>query len=212
MADVFAHRGASAYAPEHTLDAYDLALAQGADGLELDVRATADGTLVVVHDATLARMHGDPRPVDAVALDDVPSLLTLDAVVARYRDRTRLLVELKDPRPEWAPVVVGALAGCDAIVQSFDHFALRRLAGAVPVAPLLHLAQRRLPRWASGIGVRHAAIDAALVARASAAGLRVRAWTVNEPRELESLLALGVDVITDVPDVAVAARAVAVAA
>src|SRR5688500_16212546 len=52
---VIAHRGASPYAQEHTYAAYDLALAHGADALELDLRATADGEPVVVHDATLRR-------------------------------------------------------------------------------------------------------------------------------------------------------------
>src|SRR5947209_4904443 len=58
---VIAHRGASAYAREHSLAAYDLAIEQGADALELDVRATADGGLVVLHDRTLRRTARDPR-------------------------------------------------------------------------------------------------------------------------------------------------------
>lgn len=60
---VIAHRGASAYAAEHTFAAYDLAIAQGADMLELEVRATADGQLVVLHDRTLLRTAADPRPI-----------------------------------------------------------------------------------------------------------------------------------------------------
>jgi glycerophosphoryl diester phosphodiesterase len=50
-----AHRGASAYAPEHTLAAYDLAIAQGADFIEPDLQITRDGILVAVHDLTLER-------------------------------------------------------------------------------------------------------------------------------------------------------------
>ena len=52
---VIAHRGASAYAPEHTIAAYDLAIDMGADYIEQDVQMTADGVLVVLHDASLAR-------------------------------------------------------------------------------------------------------------------------------------------------------------
>lgn len=55
---VFAHRGASAEAPEHTRAAFGLAVEQGADGLEADVRRTADGVLVCVHDRTLRRTTG----------------------------------------------------------------------------------------------------------------------------------------------------------
>ncbi len=52
---IFAHRGASAHAPENTLAAFELALQQGADGIELDVKLTADGHVVVFHDARLER-------------------------------------------------------------------------------------------------------------------------------------------------------------
>ncbi|MCX5306680.1 glycerophosphodiester phosphodiesterase family protein [Streptomyces sp. NBC_00160] len=52
---VYAHRGASAYAPENTLDAIDLAMQMGFDWVENDVQRTKDGVLVVIHDDTLAR-------------------------------------------------------------------------------------------------------------------------------------------------------------
>src|SRR3712207_255467 len=107
---IIAHRGASAYAPEHTFAAYDLALDQGADVLELDVRSTADGELVVVHDATLRRTCGDPRRVDSLGRRDLAALgelrpLTLDAVLDRYGAQTRFLLDLKDPRPAWERAV-----------------------------------------------------------------------------------------------------------
>ena len=50
---IWAHRGASAYAPENTLEAIELALRMGADGIELDVHRTRDGKLVVIHDLSL---------------------------------------------------------------------------------------------------------------------------------------------------------------
>jgi glycerophosphoryl diester phosphodiesterase len=50
---VFGHRGASAYAPMNTLPAFSLALAQGAAGVELDVRLTSDGEMMILHDATV---------------------------------------------------------------------------------------------------------------------------------------------------------------
>jgi glycerophosphoryl diester phosphodiesterase len=59
-ATVIAHRGASAYAPEHTFAAYDLALDQGADYIEQDLQMTADGVLVVLHDDTLDRTARGP--------------------------------------------------------------------------------------------------------------------------------------------------------
>jgi glycerophosphoryl diester phosphodiesterase len=54
------HRGASGYAPEHTIPAYDLALKQGADYIEIDLQMTADGVLVALHDDTLDRTARGP--------------------------------------------------------------------------------------------------------------------------------------------------------
>jgi glycerophosphoryl diester phosphodiesterase len=65
---IIAHRGASAEAPENTLAAFELAVAQGADALELDVRLTADGAPVVCHDATLDRTTDAAGPLAARTL------------------------------------------------------------------------------------------------------------------------------------------------
>lgn len=56
MQRIFAHRGASAYAPENTLEAFELAVQMGADGVELDIHMTKDGELVVAHDETISRV------------------------------------------------------------------------------------------------------------------------------------------------------------
>lgn len=73
---IFAHRGASAHAPENTLAAFELALAQGADGIELDVKLSADGHAVVIHDATVDRTTDGHGRVRDMSLAD---LRTLDA-------------------------------------------------------------------------------------------------------------------------------------
>jgi len=223
VATVIAHRGASAYRPEHTLDAYDCALAMGADRLELDVRSAADGTLVVLHDPTLARTAGDPRAVagltraDLLALEPGRRPLLLDEVLARYGRGTEYLVEVKDPRPGDAGLVLAALGRHDvggrAWVQSFDRaglLELHRLAPRVPLALLYREAwtpdavRRDLPEvtgWARAVTPAVASVDALLVLAAHAAGLTVHAYTVNREAEMDRLLALGVDgLITDVPD------------
>ena len=68
---VVAHRGSSADAPEHTLDAYLRALADGADALECDVRLTADGHLVCVHDRTIDRTSDGRGVVSVMTLDQL---------------------------------------------------------------------------------------------------------------------------------------------
>jgi glycerophosphoryl diester phosphodiesterase len=222
-AAVIAHRGASAYRPEHTLAAYDCALAMGADRLELDVRAARDGTLVVLHDPTLARTAADPRPVRALDREDLAALgparrpPVLGEVLARYGRRTSYLVELKDPAPGDAGLLLAELGRHDVrgrvMVQSFDRdglLELHALDPALPLAPLFREAWtpeqlvRELggvARWATAIAPAAVSVDAALVLAAHRGGLTVQAYTVNEDAEMGRLLALGVDgLITDVPD------------
>ena len=231
---VIAHRGASAYAPENSFAAFDLALAQGADALELDIRSTSDGRLVVLHDTRLLRTAGDPRPVARLRAEQLMSIdaavrpPTLDAVLDRYGNTTRWLLELKDPTPRSERSLAAALAahGLEraAVVQGFDAAALRRLRSAAPalvVAPLFRRSPttrrlRAVATFAAAVGVRHGAVDMALLLRAQSCGLAVRAWTANAVADIERLVAVGVaGVVTDVPDVAravVDARAVASAA
>jgi len=79
---VIGHRGASADAPENTIAAFELALEQGADGIELDVHLTADGQPVVIHDFTLERTTDGVGPVSGRR---VRELKRLDA--GGWRDR-----------------------------------------------------------------------------------------------------------------------------
>jgi glycerophosphoryl diester phosphodiesterase len=117
---VVAHRGASASRPEHTLAAYDLALREGADGLECDVRLTRDGHLVCVHDRRLDRTSSGAGLVSTMTLAELSQLeygawhgswradgthgdtglLTLDALVGLVLDWKRpvkIFVETKHP-------------------------------------------------------------------------------------------------------------------
>ncbi len=71
---VFAHRGASAYAPENTLEAFRLAYRQGADGIELDAKLSADGEVVVIHDAGVERTTDGNGRVASLELSQLRSL------------------------------------------------------------------------------------------------------------------------------------------
>ena len=145
---VIGHRGAAGEAPEDTLPGFELALAQGADALELDVRVTADGVPVVLHDATLDRTTDRPGPVtrlplEAVRQADAGHRFTPDGHTFPWRGRgvsvptlaevldtlpgTPLLLELKTPAA--APGVRqlleerGAIDRC--VVASFHRAALK---------------------------------------------------------------------------------------
>ena len=171
--------------------------------LELDVRLALRDELVCVH---------DPLPDRKIARLDPPRLET---VLARYGVRTRYLVDLKEPTPEWEARVVEALErfglGRRAMVQSFELAALARLHEHAPWLALAALYRRAdsavltvdaIPGWARAVGVHHPRVDAAFVAAAHARELAVHPWTVDDRPEARRLVALGVDgVITNVPDV-----------
>lgn len=74
MALIYAHRGASAYAPENTLEAYRMALDMGADGVELDVHLSKDGELVVIHDIGLERTTGVQGRVCDFTLEELKKM------------------------------------------------------------------------------------------------------------------------------------------
>ena len=74
---IFAHRGASGYAPENTLEAFALAITQGADGIELDVQLTKDGIPVVIHDETIDRVTEKTGFVKDYTLKELKELTVL---------------------------------------------------------------------------------------------------------------------------------------
>jgi glycerophosphoryl diester phosphodiesterase len=82
---IFAHRGASAHAPENTLAAFELALAQNADAIELDVKLSADGVAVVIHDPTVDRTTGSPGQVKDLSFQQLRSLDAGGFLSEKYR-------------------------------------------------------------------------------------------------------------------------------
>jgi glycerophosphoryl diester phosphodiesterase len=71
---VFAHRGACKYAPENTLASFQLALAQGAEAIELDAKLSADGEVVVIHDPTVDRTTDGTGRVNQLTLQELKRL------------------------------------------------------------------------------------------------------------------------------------------
>ena len=71
---IWAHRGASGYAPENTLESFELAIEQKADGIELDVQMTKDGELVVIHDETIDRTGNGTGRVQDHTLKELKAL------------------------------------------------------------------------------------------------------------------------------------------
>jgi glycerophosphoryl diester phosphodiesterase len=230
---VVAHRGASAYERENTLDAFRLAAVLGADWVELDVRTTVDGVLVVHHDPHL----GDDRVVAATPSSELPGHVpTLeDALVCCEALGVGINVEIKAlpgeadeaTAPDLADAVVELLVGrvagrpperleVELLVTCFDPRTLARVRASTDLLPtgLLVLGtDDPATLMASAADAGHRTVNPwdamttpELVEAAHGAGLVVNVWTVDDPIRLVELAAIGVDgLITNVPDVARAA-------
>ena len=223
---VVSHRTNGGNAPENTLLGIEAAIHDGADAIEVDVRATRDGALVLFHDETLERMTGDPRRLDALTLDEVRALRVRDPhggaspqpiptlAEALRTIAGRCVIEIDFPMRGLEVAVAEAVRAADA--EAWTWFT----AHPPEDAAALHLAcpgARTFlsvapdPRWVrdlpdaikvaarlglDGINPSLAALDAATVALAHERGLLVGAWTVNTVDDMRRALDLGVDAIT----------------
>lgn len=155
---VFAHRGASAYAPMNTLPAFEMATAHGADGVELDVHLTCDGHVVVIHDFTVDSTTNGHGWVAAMSLADLKQLdagawfseafkgvlvPTLDEVFVSVGHQLLINVEIKSGNgtsPDLECAVADVITRCGmkdrVIVSSFNPSALTRFRTVMPDVPV----------------------------------------------------------------------------
>ncbi len=223
---VVGHRGAAGHAPENTMASFEAALRLGADAVELDVRPSADGELVVIHDAAVDRTTDGRGAVAAMTLEQLRSLdagarhggqfrgeriPTLREALAWARGRTELVIEIKgDPHPQHGveEQVVGLVAEHGMIdrvmVISFYHPSLRRVRELEPriATGMLYdgfLADTIAAARAAGadcVRPRWTDWNDALVAEVHGAGLVAGAWTPDDEAVMARLLAMGLDSIT----------------
>lgn len=214
---VYAHRGSSARLPENTLAAFRGALDDRADGVELDIHATADGVPVVIHDRELDRTTNGAGTVDALSLADLRRLdagngervPTFDEVLALLDGRLRLDIEIKQAGVEQDVLdVLARFPATPWAISSFDWDilrAVRRLAPGAELWPLAGPADPSLVAVAKEIGAPAVALYHEAYREPSAklladAGLNVVVWTVNDPAEARRVRDLGaVGLCTDDP-------------
>ena len=223
---VLGHRGAPLELPENTLGSFQRAFAYGADGVELDVQPSANGTPVVIHDDTVDRTTDGRGAVAALSWPALQALRTANGEhipelreVAEWAAETGawLNVELKTYGVEGASLEALEQSGVldRTIVSSFDPRAVaevRRLAPHVRCYLLLEHWTAEAHEVAASIEVEgiclkdEAATPEALNAIV-AARLRAIIWTVDDPARLRTLLRAGVvGIITNRPATAVQAR------
>jgi glycerophosphoryl diester phosphodiesterase len=205
-----AHRGDWRVAPENSLAAMEAALkAPLCDGLEFDVRISADGVPVLLHDETLARVQRVPAACVTLTAAELAGygVPTLAQVLTATDCEFFLDVELKEAVSGAIDVLELERGRTDegpslrnAAFSSFDPAILDWLAELRPTWPRWLNASDVSPATITlatslGCGAISAdwhAIDEAAMARAAEAGLQVAAWTVREPDDYRRLEALGV--------------------
>ena len=192
---------------------------------EIDVRATAGGELVLMHDAALERTVGDPRPLAAVTLEELRRLEVLDPfddagpqpvptfeeTLACVAGRGLLVVELKEAALEdrVAAQIRAANAAAWCWIWCFDPAVVAAARETLPEVPAwLNWSSRGAARiegkdpievarqiGAAGLSASHPDVTPALADRARRRGLLLATWTVNDPADLTRVRDAGVDAI-----------------
>lgn len=215
---ILGHRGASAFAPENSLKAFDLALEQGAIGFEFDVQRTQDGRIVVIHDDDVSRTTNGTGRVSQMSLEQVQTLdagegervPTLDEVFSRYGNKVLYNVEIKDF--SWmdrgTEAAVGRLIAQygvfeQCLISSFNPFSLRRSRLANSSQTKLGTLRYRSAWYdpqplmyllapAEADHPYFGMVDEAYMVWARKRQQRVHVWTVDDPAEAQRLARLGV--------------------
>ena len=224
---VIAHRGASRDEPENTLRAFETAIRQGAQMIEMDLQITGDGQVIVLHDETLDHTTDRKGRVDRLTLSEIKQadagkgerIPTLTETLDLTLGQVRLYLEIKDPRAARPTLETIRARRCEADVMlaSFDLNLMRDLGREIADIELgLILGSESwnpLIRWREAfpwvslrkINYQVLSLQAAicypyLARKIKRQGKKLFVWTVDEPAEISRLIDLGVDgIVTNVP-------------
>ncbi|PXY45274.1 glycerophosphodiester phosphodiesterase [Flavobacterium hydrophilum] len=219
-----AHRGAKAYEPENTLQAFQKALDLNSDGIELDVHLSADGHIIVMHDETIDKMTNGKGAVNTFTLSELKSfsiagkhqIPTLNEVFDLVRKRCFINVELKnaDTSKQVVSLIEKYIAeeGWDYshfIVSSFDWNALQEvhnLNSDIPIGVLTEEDLDTALAFAESIQAKAIHPDFHLlntdnVRKMQEKGFWVLPWTVNVEEDIQKVKSYNVNgIISDFPD------------
>jgi len=221
---VIGHRGAKGHLAENTLPSIDKALNLGVDGVEIDIFRCASGELVVFHDQTLEKLTNSSGYIEQLDLDSIKkievlngfAIPTLEEVLNLIDGRVLLNIELKGSntafltdsllqtyfkKKTWLPDKI--------LISSFNWEELKvfyNLNKEVPIAVLteddpidaIPIAQSLN---ATAINPNFKLLTKDNIIKIKKAGLKILTWTVNQPKQIDIMMDLGVDgIITDFPE------------
>ena len=220
---ITAHRGDSLAAPENTLAAFELAIENGADVIELDVRQTKDGEIVVMHDENVKRTCGVNAKVGELTLAEIKELSagakfkgknkelykdekipTLREAIELIGDRAKLNIELKPAKTDkkMEQAVVEIIEEYDyydnCVVASLTYGSIRRAKKADEKVKTIYVMAVAMGdfydlEYADGFSIKYRFINNEVIKNAHKAGKQVYAWTIDDKQILESMMLLDVD-------------------
>ena len=219
---IISHAACGGHAPENTLAGVRKAIELGAEGIEIDVQASADGVPVLMHDLTVDRTTNGSGAVAELSLERLRALdaggepvPTLAEVLDLTLGKVLLIMEIKQPGIEEhiARVVHEKRALDDVMAWSFYPAALEGMRAAEPQIPCaLLVAGESMAKWpkmrslavklgVQGVSVFAPAIDERVAEDCRRRGLALYTWTPDSRKEIARLVALGVDgVCSNYPD------------
>lgn len=222
----WAHRGASGHAPENTLPAFKKAIDMGADGIECDIRETADGGLVVFHDATTKRLTGKGERISNLTCSEIKkrdvggwfsntfsgeTIPTLSEVLEIIPSPVLLNLEIKEASHKKIFELIQKHDLLDrTVLSSFDHPVLFKLREISPTLKIGYLVDRepwkKVFREAMALGafslnIPTNRVTPEVVYKAHTEGINVFAYTVNESAQMLFFIEMGIDgIFTNYPD------------
>ncbi len=224
--NVTAHRGDSINAPENTIAAFESAIIHFADWIELDLKQTKDGVIVVMHDSNLKRTTGINKNIWEVTYDEIQNLdvgawfseefigekiPTLDEVIKHVNGRTKLNIELKptghekDFEKEVIRIIKENGIEDQCVVTSIKYNTLKRVKEIAPEIKTIFVSSVAYGnladlKYADGFSIEQNFITKKLVNSIKDKEKDLYVWTVNNMKIIEKMIELGVDnIITDNP-------------
>lgn len=210
---IIGHRGASDFAPENTLLAFELSVEQGSDGFELDIHLSSDGVPMIIHDHTVDRTTdamgavGDfsaleLSQIDAGEGEPVPTLAQLFQQFGRNQIYNIEIKEYGERAAECAQAVADLIVKYDlaayCAISSFNYEVMRHAQAAMPANTGIALLRMPnadpIPDWYAGQADHpyYRMVDEAYMTWARDNNQRVHTWTVNDVDDARRLFKLGV--------------------
>ncbi|GEM_PF-238658 len=222
---IFAHRGANSFAPENSIPAFEAAVRLGCDGIEMDVRLTASGDIIIFHDRRLSRMTGCRGNVHQMPLSRIRKcylendpqfkIPTLQEALEAVGNRILINIDVKKETMRQNGLEEKILAVLrdfrltdNIIISSFNPLVLKKFAQLAPEYRLGFIYRQRSHKFISNgvpvesLHVYHRMLSQKYITNLHERNYRVYAWTVDKERHFRRMLKIGVDgIITNHPEV-----------